>query len=162
MNFETTGQPYAKPEPRPPKVQQPLKRTPIKGNGKSIAKVSQKQAANLRAYERGKREKYDGAHICTGCGSPYMVSCSHLVARSHSFDMVAEKSNHECQCFNCADLTERGQYFQLKNGLALMERLWGGLGQIGRERFWKIWNQWSANQSLWQHSQFFNPHIHTI
>lgn len=128
--------------------------------GKPLRKISTKQAANLRKYEAGKREKYDGAHICTGCESPYMVSCSHLVARSHSFDMVAEKDNHECQCYNCADLTERGQYYHLKNGLALMERLWNGLGEMGKQRFWYIWNQWPQNQSLWQMSSFYDSEIH--
>jgi hypothetical protein len=122
-----------------------------------IRKVSAKQAANLKAYEQGKRDKYSNEpEVCTGCGRHGQISCSHLVARSHSFELVSEKQNHEMQCFNCADLTERGQFFALKNGLKLLERLWNGLGEKGRQRFWYVVTQWPQNQDLWQQSQFFD------
>ncbi len=84
------------------------------------------------------------------------VSCSHLVARSHSFDLVGEKSNHEMQCFVCAEATESGRFFELKNGLSLLERLWSSLGEAGKQRFRYVINQWHQNQDLWQHSQFFD------
>ncbi len=164
--------PCPKPLPREKKQAQPLKRTaikqkpyelkrtPLKPSEKPIAQMSAKQAANLRKYETGKRAKYDGVQVCSGCGANSGLTCSHLVARSHSFELVSEPLNHECQCFNCHSLTESGQYFALKNGLKLLERLWSGLGEIGKQRFWHVWNQWPMNQSLWQMSPLYDPEIH--
>lgn len=123
-----------------------------------IRQVSAKQAKNLRIYEAGKREKYGNTpDVCTGCGRVGQISCSHLVARSHSFDLVAEILNHERQCFSCADLTERGQYFMLNNGLKLLERLYNGLGEPGKQRFRYVINQWQQNLQLWEQSTFFDP-----
>ena len=149
--------PYPKPEPRPKKQPTPLKRTQLPQG------PSSKQSANLRKYEQGKREKYGTIpHICTGCDCNTGLSCSHLVGRSHSFDMVADKSNHEMQCARCHDATERGQFFELRNGLRLLEKLWGGLGDIGRQRFWHVLYQWPQNRDLWAHSSFYNSEIHDI
>lgn len=151
--------PYPKPEPRPKKQPMPLKRTQLPQG------PSSRQAAKIRAYEVGKREKYseaDGPTICTGCGRNEGMSCSHLVGRARSFDLIDEPSNHESQCFACHEATESGRFFQLKNGLALLERLWDGLGVMGRQRFWQSLYQWPQNRDLWQHSSFYDKEIHDI
>ncbi len=159
--------PFPKPDPKPKKQRQPLKRTAIIRKTYTlkkspIKKVSTKQAKNLKKYEEGKREKYETQNpVCSGCGRCDVgISCSHLVGRSHSFELVSEVLNHEPQCFNCADKTETGRFFELRNGLKLLERLWGALGEDGKQRFWYIWNQWPQNQSLWQMSSFYDSEIH--
>lgn len=164
---------YPKPEPRQKKQPRPLRqisekrqkaidaglvqlkvRTPIKQSTTPIKQVSQKQAANLRAYEKGKAAKYEADNrLCESCErSDRGISCSHLVARSHSFDMVADTNNHLRQCFVCAGMVESGRFFQLQNGLKLLERLWSGLGEKGKERFRYVLQQWPQNQDLWQFS----------
>ena len=173
-NF-TPSTPFPKSEPKEKKQPQPIRKvsakrkaeienglvqlkvhTPIKQSTKPIKQVSAKQAANLRAYENNKREKYDGVQVCSGCGANSGLTCSHLVARSHSFELVAEPLNHECQCHNCHELTERGQFYQLRNGLKLLERLWSSLGKAGKQRFHYVINQWPQNQNLWQHSSMLD------
>lgn len=157
---------YPKPEPRPKKQPQPIRKISLKRQAEidsglfqpkspmPIKQVSAKQAANLRQYEKGKREKYQPDNrVCESCNrSDRGISCSHLVARSHSFDMVADNNNHVQQCFVCAEKVETGRFFELRNGLKLLERLWSGLGEMGKQRFRYVLNQWPQNQDLWQHS----------
>lgn len=157
-----------KPPPRQKATPKPIRKVSLKRQAEieagliqvkpatPIKQVSPKQAANLRKYEAGKREKYDGLQVCTGCGTNYGLTCSHLVSRSHSFELVAEPLNHECQCHNCHALYEAGHLYQLKNGLKLLERLWGSLGEAGKRRFHYVINQWPANQDLWQHSSMLD------
>lgn len=169
-----SGTPFPKSEPRPKKVATPIPKVSAKRKeqiekglyilkvGKPLKQITAKQAKNLAAYEKGKREKYEPDNrVCESCGrSDRGISCSHLVARSHSFELVSEPINHAQQCFVCSEATESGRFFELKNGLKLLERLWSGLGEAGKQRFRYVLNQWPQNKDLWKLSSFFDSEIH--
>lgn len=156
MGQNQDGYFYPKPEPRPKKQPKPLKRTPLNTARKPIAQTSSKQRAKLAEYEQAKRQNYGQDEPCFCCGrSDAGVTCSHLVARSHSFDLVAESLNFVPMCHACHDKTECGRYFELRNGLKLMERL-TGLGEPGKLRLRYILNQWDENAELWAHSALFD------
>lgn len=155
MGIETDGYFYPKPAPRPKKQPKPLKRTPLNKARKPILQTSAKQRAKLAEYEQAKRENYSQQKPCFCCGRMDRgVTCSHLVGRSHSFELVSEALNFIPQCHECHRLTEQGRYFQLQNGLKLMERL-TGLGGAGLMRLRYILNQFDENTELWAHSALF-------
>lgn len=140
-----------------------LKRTPLKQSSKPIRQQSAKQAKLLNSYEKGKVEKYENTpDVCESCGRNDLgISCSHIVPRSQSLALIDHPLNHCKQCFVCHDLTESMHYYQLNNGLKLMELLWDNLGGSGRQKFWKVFYAHDGlNQSMWTASRFYNPEIH--
>ena len=157
--------PPTKPKSAPKRLSRSKKNTPLQltpWKEKSLAKSTTKQAAVNREYDKNKRKKFDNSQVCESCGrNDRGISCSHLVPRSSCFDLISEMQNCEKQCFVCHEATESSRFFEIKHGLRLMNVLWNGLGESGRQRFWKAWHKWEQNRTLWQHSPFFDKEIHT-
>jgi len=191
MNLETTGTPYAKPEPRPAKLQQPLKRTPIKSNGKPIAKVSEKRKALIESglfilkvgkplkrvsakqakieNEKSKvyRERSEGERpSCRGCGRfDVPLSNSHRIGQSNK-EHVANPNNLDTYCTDgkdCHRLYESGRLYLLDNGNDVLEWLAAADFERYRTKLFKMIDRiQDDNLSLEDLPGWVEQHINTI
>ncbi len=99
-----------------------------------IKKFSTKRTATEREYEKVKSEiMNERPHSCAGCGrSDLMISFSHRISRSERPDLIAEKSNIDLMCFECADKVESFKWNELLNGNEIAEYI----KKTQPERYW--------------------------
>lgn len=74
-----------------------------------IARVSKKQAAINRKVAACFQERlveFDGQ--CTGCGTRYNLTPSHIIRRSKRPDLITEKDNIKPHCIRCHDKWDSG------------------------------------------------------
>lgn len=147
------------------KYGKPLDRSKYKFQAKktTVKAVTAAQQRRLSDYEKVKREKWpEGFRTCESCGSSSDgISCSHIVSRAEAPSLYSYPKNLLAQCHRCHQLTEEMKFWQLENGLRIMELLCDSLGGIGQQKFWKMLYKYDGmNLNLWRQSQFYNKEIH--
>ena len=157
--------PAPKPPKREPKPKTAIKRTAIVKKpytfkkSKPIRKTSAKQSEKQSAYKSAKIEKAETQPIeCEACGAWGMCTPSHLIPQGKNFELAAKVWNIHWHCqFPCHDRCESGHFWEMNDGLQILEILW----RHRKERFWKFWHDHEQNQSLWQQSSMFDSEIHS-
>ena len=101
--------------------QSPLKRSPLKAK-KSLNKISKRQKSkNVELKEAYDLMSETREHKCTGCGSRYNLSHSHIIPRSRRPDLVSDSNNITYHCLTkngepgCHDIWEHGTLEEKKN-----------------------------------------------
>lgn len=125
---------YPKPAPRAKKVQQPLKRTPLKPNTDWVKSgkfyVLPKVSKKLAKVEAEKAKMYaelakTRSVVCAGCGTAQRLSRSHRIPQGN-WSWKAHPENIDYLCYGnngCHEAYEAGYMWRLDNGSEVLDWL---------------------------------------